>query len=312
MNKKKLSEFFGAKDSFFLVNGSTGGIFTMLASALKAGDRVLVSRNCHISVINACSMLGYIPIFINQEVLPEFNLTAGIDLKKIEELIIKYAPKALLITSPNYFGICCDIENIAKISHKYNIPLLVDEAHGAHFSVSDKLFPQSAVRLGADLVVQSAHKTLNAVNQTAFLHYNSKIIHYDRVKKVYSSFQTSSPSYVLCSSAEEAVTELVCDGFGKWSKVLEYTNDLKNKLKDLFLVLDYDYVGKSNIFDLDKTRIVINFKEYDVTGFEISQKLRKEYNIDIEMADLYNIVLIPTPANKKSDFDLLYKAISER
>ncbi len=305
--KKALSDFFGSADTFFLVNGSTGGIHTMLVSVCDFGDTVLISRTCHSSVINACSLFGINPVFIEQEILGEFDIPKGVNPQKLAELIKAYKPKAVLITSPNYFGICSDLSEIARIVHSYNIPLLVDEAHGAHFCTDKNIFPKSAMMSGADMSVQSAHKTLNSPNQTALLHYNSNIIDYERVKKVYGMLQTSSPSYLLCAACECAVSELSTTGIDKWRRLYCNVSLLKENLSAYYKILDK--TEKADISDLDKTRIVINLCDYDCTGFEISQILTKEYNIDIEMADLKNLVLIPTPANSNSDFECLYNAL---
>lgn len=307
--KKLCADFFGAFDSFFLVNGSTGGIYTMLASVCSHGDSLIVSRNCHCSVINACTLLGIKPIFTNQPIIDGFNIPGGTSADEISGLIKKYNPKAVFVTSPNYFGLCSDLKAIAQIAHSYNIPLLVDEAHGAHFNASKELFPLSAMASGADMCVQSAHKTLNSPNQTAFLHFNSEIIDYNKVKAVCSMLQTSSPSYLMCAAADYARAELEQSGTNGWDKLCLKMKELKGKLSKYYKILDNSIFGSYFVSDLDTTRLVINLSDYDVTGFEFSKRLRKEFNIDVEMQDLYNIVLIPTPANTDSDLEQLYNAL---
>ena len=304
--KKLCADFFGAYDSFFLVNGSTGGIYTMLASVCTNGDCIIISRNCHCSVINACTLLGIKPVFIEQPILDSFNIPGGINPNEIRKLIEIHNPKAVFITSPNYFGICSDLKAIAKIAHSYKIPLLVDEAHGAHFNADKNRLPLSAMACGADLCVQSAHKTLNSPNQTAFLHYNSKIIDYNRVKTVFSMLQTSSPSYLMCAAADYARAHLEKN---TWNELVLKVTELKSKLSPYYKILDKSVIGNDNIFDLDISRIVINLSDYDITGFEFSEILRIRFNIDIEMQDLYNIILIPTPANSYDDFNNLFNAL---
>jgi len=305
------SKLFKSEKTFFLVNGSTGGIYTMLASVCEFGDTILISRACHSSVINACSLLGINPVCIEQELLEDFNIPSGVNADAVDTLINKHNPKAVLIISPNYFGICSDIEKIAKTVHKYNIPLLVDEAHGAHFCSDEKIFPKTAMCSGADLAVQSAHKTLNAVNQTALLHINSTIIDKKRVERVYNMLQTSSPSYLLCASLDYAVSELLENGKNAWLELAVRVKKLKARLSKHFKILDDTYIGKYGVHDIDSTRLVINFSCYNCTGFQISEILRNKYNIDIEMADSQNIVLIPTPANRESDFKVFSEAMEE-
>ena len=306
---KKARDFYKTKDTFYLTNGSTSGIFVMLASSLKPHDKLLVSRNCHSSVINAMTLLDIEPIYINQPILEDFLVPGGIDCDLAEDLIKKHSPKAMIITSPNYYGLCCDIKKLSFICHKYNIPLLVDSAHGAHFMGNTDIFPSCAISDGADLVVESAHKTLNAVNQTALLHFNSDIVSQDTVKSTVSMLLTSSPSYLLCANLDFAISDLMENGYIAWKKVYDRVLTLKNNISKYYKVIDRNIIGKDFIFDIDETRLTINFSDYDITGFKVSEILRTEYNIDIEMADLHNIVLIPTVANNDSDFDILENAL---
>ena len=308
---KKARDFYKTKETFYLTNGSTSGIFAMLASSLKPHDKLLVSRNCHSSVINAMTLFDIEPIYINQPILEDFFVAGGIDCDLAEVLIKEHSPKAMIITSPNYYGLCCDVKKLASICHRYNIPLLVDSAHGAHFIGNTDFFPSCAISAGADMVVESTHKTLNSVNQTALLHFNSDIISHDRVKSAVSMLLTSSPSYLLCASIDFAISDLAENGYNSWKKVYDRVLKLKNNISKYYKVIDNNIIGKDFVFDIDETRLTINFSDYDTTGFEISEILRKEYNIDIEMADLHNIVLIPTISNSNSDFDILENALIE-
>lgn len=307
LNKAK--DFYKTKATFYLTNGSTSGIFAMIASSLKPHDKLLVSRNCHSSVINAMTLLDIEPIYINQPILNDFSVSGGIDCDLAEVLIKEHSPKAMIITSPNYYGICCDVKKIASVCHKYNIPLLVDSAHGAHFHGNCDIFPVNSISNGADLVVESAHKTLNSVNQTALLHYNSDIISQDKVKSAVSMFLTSSPSYLLCASIDFAISDLMENGYNSWKKVYDKVLNFKNSISEYYKIIDRNVIGKDFVFDVDETRLTINFSDYNITGFRVSEILRKEYNIDIEMADLHNIVLIPTVSNSDSDFDILENAL---
>lgn len=310
--RQAAADFFGAQESFFLVNGSTSGIYAMLAAACNPGDTVLVNRACHVSVIHACILLGLSPIFIKQDIIDTFSIPAAVNQKDVTEMLDKYPHiKAVLITSPSYYGIASDLSVLAKITHTRGIPLLVDEAHGAHFAADPGIFPKTAMSQGADLAVQSAHKTLNAINQTSYLHYSSDLIDKDRLKTVLRMLQTSSPSYVIASSADLARAELAAGGKAKWNAVYSHCEVLREKIsaKTNVRFISMMMNAKYNIEKVDETRIVMNFSAYRTTGFAIADMLRIDYNIDVEMADLLNIVCIATPANTSHDFKKLEQAV---
>lgn len=311
--KRLAAEFFGAGDTYFLVGGSTSGIFSMLAATASYGDTVIVNRASHQAVINACIILGLKPVYIPQNVIDGFSVPAGINQTDLIKIIDDNPDaKAVLITSPSYYGTCSDIETISKITRARGIPLLVDEAHGAHFAVNQNLFPNTALSQGADLVVQSAHKTLNAMNQAAYLHVSGDIVNRKRLEKVLAMYQTSSPSYPIIATADMARAELDSkSGRNAWRVVYDNCERFRNNISSK---TDVEFIstmlnGKYNINSVDETRIVMNFSAYKITGFEIAKRLRENYNIDVEMADLFNVVAIATPANTAKDFIKLTNAI---
>lgn len=302
-----IAKIAGADESFIMVNGSTGGIFTMLSSVLKRGDKLLVSRACHMSVINACVTLGIEPVFCEQKLYKKYSLTGEVNIDDLEEKLEKYSFKAVIITSPNYFGMVSDIKKIAEILNKKGIPLLVDAAHGAHFFAGDFL-PQSPVRLGADMVIESTHKTLNALNQSAVLHVKYGKVDIERVREMSMFFQTSSPSYPIAATAESAIKEIE-ENKELWEKTYKYSKAIKEEIRKN---TDINIPGKEDgIFDIDETRLLFNFSNYDITGYMVCDILRDRYNIDVEMADRENIVLIATPSNEYSDFCILKEALCE-
>ena len=253
-----------------------------LGTLLSAGD-------CHMSVINTCALLGINLKLFPKEIDSSFSVPKGTGTLK-EHLTDDI--DAVIITSPNYYGICSDIKNTAEECHAKNIPLLVDEAHGAHF-IANNLFPQTAVKY-ADAVCQSAHKTLNAMNGSSYLHINGDLIDRKRLEKSLYMFQSSSPSYVIASSADIARDELT-DG-AMWEKTYDMCKSFKEKITD---------TGIKLLENDDMTRLVLNFSNLDITGFDVDDILSNN-GIDIEMADLFNIVLIVTPSNTQSDMDVLF------
>ena len=289
-----LSALYKAERSFIMTGGSTAGVQVMLSSVLKPGDTVLAASDCHMSVINTCALCGF-----RLRMLPtEYNSEFGISMR-FREFGIPTDVKAVIITSPNYYGIVKDIKSIARKCHEADIPLLVDEAHGAHFIGSEKL-PQSAVRLGADMVCQSAHKTLNALTGAAYLHISGSRIDIRRVKRAIAAFETSSPSYPIAASADAARATLAEISYEEIIDECERFREAITRATDI-RVLDND----------DITRIVLNFSAYNISGFKVSEMLSEHFGIDAEMSDRFNLVLIAAPWNRHSDFMELFSALCD-
>ena len=201
-SKEIISKTFGAEESYFLVNGSSCGIIASIMACLSPNEHILVARNCHISVYNGIILSGALPIYIYPTI--KYNIPCGIDIENIKKAIEKYKNiKAFILTSPTYEGFVCDIEKISNFLHKNNIILIVDEAHGAHFNFSNN-FPKSALQCGADIVIQSFHKTLPAFTQCGVLHLKSKIVDKHKLEKCLPIIQTTSPSYMFMMSIEYA------------------------------------------------------------------------------------------------------------
>lgn len=292
-SKQLLSKLYNSEESYILTCGSTAGIQAMIAACVKRGGTLLAAADCHMSVINACALLGIKLKFIPREIDGEFMTSKRLFV--IEEFID--GADAVIITSPTYYGLCSDIETISRSCHNRGIPLLVDEAHGAHFA-SDSRFPENAITLGADITVNSAHKTLNALTGAAYLHFKSDMVNKNRLEKALTMFQTSSPSYVIAASADLAREEIERGGR---NETIEKCEKFKNRIKDS---TEIKFLENDDI-----TRLVLNLSAYETTGFEVNNKLSCEFGIDIEMADLVNLVLIATPSNTDEDFDSLYNAI---
>lgn len=293
-----ISKHYGSEKSYIVTGGSTACIQAMLSGNLGIGDTVLASADCHMSVVNTCALCGFNLRFIPKNI-DSYNVMRK--LAPIEPLLEKYPDiKAVIITSPTYYGICEDIGALAKACHSKGIPLLVDEAHGAHFGACEAL-PKSALALGADAVCQSAHKTLNALTGAAFLHLSGEYINKSRTEAALNMFSTSSPSYVIAASAELAIAE---PDFAKsWSDICKSCTELADKIRKNTKIC----VLPNN----DPTRLVLNFSQYCIRGTEVSQILCEKYAIDVEMADRDNIVLIVTPSNTRDDLETLYNALCE-
>ena len=277
-----LSKFYGSKQSFILTCGSTSCVQAMILSTLSHGDTLLASRDCHISVINICAVAGIKIKFSDN--ISDTDFTDGV--------------KAVLVTSPNYYGIVKDIKRISEICHKNGVVLLVDEAHGAHFTNQFGL-PQTAVKLGADMVCHSAHKTLNALTGAAYLHIATDRIDINRATRAIRMLHTTSPSYMIAASADIARATLEKQDY---TAIIDECKEFKEAVLK---------AGIKSLENDDPTRLVLDFSEYEVTGFEIADKLSENHGIDVEMADLVHIVLIVTPYNRHSDFMYLFHALKD-
>ncbi len=199
-----LAKAYKSKASFFLVNGSTVGNLSMIFACLKSGTQVLVQRNCHKSIMNGLRLVDATPIFLSQKVELKLGIPKGVTLESVQSAIKRFPnAKAIILTYPSYYGTVFDLETIIRFAHDHNIIVLIDEAHGAHL-VAGEPFPKSALSLGADIVVQSAHKTLPAMTMSSFLHINSDRINVGRVKEYLTMLQSSSPSYPLILSLDLA------------------------------------------------------------------------------------------------------------
>ncbi|MDD6328742.1 MAG: aminotransferase class I/II-fold pyridoxal phosphate-dependent enzyme [Eubacteriales bacterium] len=309
----ELRGVYGTAKSYYVVNGSTGAILTAIAACAKQNDVILVARNCHKSVYNAVQMLGLRPVYIEPENLytdeVHPKLAGPVTVSHIRDAVAKLqrdenATKicAMVLTSPSYEGIVSDIAGIAEYLHKQDIKLIVDEAHGAHLPFICEL-PDSAVSLGADLVVQSLHKTMAALTQTALLHVcDASLI--EVVERWMQVFMSSSPSYIFLCSMEEAVAR-ACKT--DTSSYIENLRGARSKIKELSSIhlLEVSGVLAQARGCLDETRLVLWKNHADgtrVSGMQFLRLLEEQGNIVVEMAGADYVVLISTMEDTKEDF----------
>ena len=310
MSQNQLARIYGAERSFYLLNGASSGILAALTLCLKQNDMIIVDRNCHKSVINAIILLGLLPIFVEPVYMHRFGFGGGFDYAALERTVSTFPnAKAMLITSPNYYGVVSDVEKITTLAHTNNMFMIVDEAHGAHFNFCDKL-PKSAVEYGADFVVQSASKTLGGLNGSAFLHVNCNNFLNKEILAAISMYQTSSASYAAMAVLEKSVFEAENhkERYDKMLSAVAEAADYVNNNSNAYW-LDDEITGSADVFAYDKTRIVINFAFSGVSGYDAAQILNSRFDIKVELCDDLNIVCIFTPYNKISDVKKLAKAI---
>ena len=305
---------FGARESFFLVNGASCGLQAMITATCMPGDEIIIDRNCHAAVFSALILTGVIPRYIYPAYNKELGVIGGICPNDIKQALQQYPKaKAVLITCPTYHGICSDIKQIAQIVHQHQKVLLVDEAHGAHFCFHSKL-PISAMEAGADMCVQGAHKTLPALTQSALLHINhTQSVNVERIKSALKLFQTTSPSFILMTYLDIARHIMEQQGQQKLERVICTANNIRDDLnqKDYIYCIDRKVIGKDNIYDVDATRFTVHFHNGTRTGYEVAKILNQKFNIQVEMADIYNIVCILSVGDYKKDLKDLCRAIKQ-
>jgi len=298
---------FGADYSIFLVNGSTAGIHIMVNSVAKQGEKLIIGRDCHRSVLNALALSKVDPVFVLPEIDQENRIPLCINARDLEKALRDNPDvQGILITRPNYYGIAASVRVIAETARRYNVPLLVDEAHGAHF-VFHSAFPEPAVKAGAELCVQSLHKTLPALTQTAILHGKDNLIPRKKVEMFSSMLQTTSPSYLFMASIDFARDYMEREGRELYQRLWQIIDAFDRELERIPGIkrVGTEYKG----FETDFSRIVLSFKDTSLTGYQAEEILRTEYGIVAEMADRYNLVLIATPFHTEEDFKKLLYAL---
>jgi arginine decarboxylase len=304
------AEAFGAEKTWFLVNGSTCGIEAAILATCRMGDKIILPRNVHSSVISGLILSGAIPIFINPEYNEDLDIAYSITPETVKATLIKHPDaKAVLIVYPTYYGVCGDLKSIAQITHQYNIPLIVDEAHGAHFAFHPEL-PTSALSVGADLTVQSIHKTLGAMTQASMLHIQGKRIDIDRVNKALQLVQSTSPSFILLASLDAARQQMAIHGKNLLSQTLELANIAKKKINTIpgLSVLQLPQYDNSGFLVLDQTRLTVNVSQLGITGF-IADDLINNLGVTPEFSSLQNLIFIISIGNTESDIQKLIQTL---
>ncbi|WP_160725696.1 aminotransferase class I/II-fold pyridoxal phosphate-dependent enzyme [Bacillus sp. USDA818B3_A] len=281
-----LAGLYGTKKSFFLVNGSTAGNLAMIMAACQEGSTVLVQRNCHKSVLNGLKLAKVRPIFLEPEINQEWRTAGGVSVKTVQQAISRYPEvKAMILTYPNYYGIVYELKEIIELAHINHIPVLVDEAHGPHFIIGDP-FPVSALNLGADLVVHSAHKTLPAMTMGSFLHVNTNLVNLGKVKEYLGIFQSSSPSYPIMASLDISRNYLALYDQEDLDCLLAEINHFKNELVKLETIKVLTFPEGHG----DPLRITVQSR-CGLSGFDL-QKRFEVFGIFTELADPYNVLFI--------------------
>ncbi|WP_414542413.1 aminotransferase class I/II-fold pyridoxal phosphate-dependent enzyme [Nostoc sp. CCY0012] len=296
---------FGASQTWFLVNGSTCGIEAAILATCGTGDKIIMPRNVHSSAIAGLILSGAIPIFLNPEYDPVLDIAHSITPEAVEAALQQHPDtKAVLTVYPTYYGVCGDIQAIAHITHQYNIPLLVDEAHGAHFAFHPQL-PTPALAAGADLTVQSIHKVLGAMTQASMLHVQGQRINIDRVSKALQLVQSTSPSYILLASLDAARQQMALQGNALMSRTLQLADTARTRISQI------PGLSVLQMPNLDRTRLTVTVSGLGFTGFDAEEILDEQLGVTAEFASWQNVTFIISLGNTPEDIEKLVQGFTK-
>lgn len=306
------AQAFGAESAFFMVGGTTSSVQAMIMSSCKAGDKIILPRNVHRSVINALILCGAIPVYVSPGLDKRLGIPLGMAVADVAAAIeANRDAKAVLVNNPTYYGICSDLKRITALAHDAHMLVLADEAHGTHFYFGDGL-PVSAMAAGADMAAVSMHKTGGSLTQSSFL-LCGKGVNAGYVRQMINLTQTTSGSYLLLSSLDLARMNLATNGKAIFAKTLELANYARQEINK---VGGYDAFGKElvngdTVFDFDLTKLSVHTLEIGLAGIEVYDLLRDEYGIQIEFGDLGNLLAIISAGDRALEIERLISALSE-
>ena len=306
------ADAFGAAHAYFMVGGTTSSVQSMILTACKAGDKIILPRNVHRSVINALVLCGAEPVYVDPDVDKHIGIALGMELSQVEQAILAHPDaSAVFVNNPTYYGICSDLRSIVKIAHEHDMLVLVDEAHGTHLSFNESL-PVSAMEAGADMAAVSMHKSGGSLTQSSLLLLGENV-NTRYVEQIINLTQTTSASYLLLSSLDISRRNLALRGresFEKVAKMAEYAREEINSIGGYY-AYGKDIVNGGSIFDFDVTKLSVYTRDIGLTGIEVYDLLRDEYDIQIEFGDIGNILAYISIGDRIQDIERLVGALED-
>lgn len=322
------AELWGARESLFVINGTTGAIQAMLVGTLSPGDKVLVPRNAHRSIMGGIILAGAVPIYIQPEIDTRLGIAMGLSVATVKQAIKEHPEaKALVAVYPTYYGFCCDLQRIGELVHEANMLLLVDEAHGAHLRFGRDL-PKQAIELGADVVAQSTHKLLGSMTQTSMLHIGSNRVEAERIRQAASLLQSTSPNQLLLASLDIARLQMAQEGVQRVNRAVELAQWLRKKIneipglycpgKEIWAGQEAGQLmaGSKDLSDvgavaLDWAKVTVNLAGLDISGQEAELLLRHQWKVQCELSDPENLLFIISMADTQREADRLLQVLQE-
>src|SRR6056297_2962161 len=308
-----LAKAYSGDNGYFLVNGTSSGVKAMIMAVCNPGDKIIVPRNAHKSALSALILSGAVPVYVQPEYDYEYGMFQGVELEEIKKSINKNKDaKAVLIINPTYYGAVSDLKSIVEYAHKYKIAVLVDEAHGAHFNFHDEL-PLSSMEAGADIAAVSTHKTGGSLTQSSVILSQGDLVNPKIIRKFLNLNGTTSSSYLLMASIDIARKNLALNGKKIFDNILHLSRYGRNEINKIygFKAFGKEIIGKPGVFNFDETKLVVNSCALGITGFELSDILRDEYNIQVELGDSYNILAVVSLGDDFNSINILIEPLKD-
>lgn len=306
------ADAFGAAHAFLMVGGTTSAVQGMILSVCKAGDKIILPRNVHKSVINALVLCGAVPVYVNPEVNSMLGISLGMEIGQVERAIEENPDAvAIFVNNPTYYGICSDIRTIVRLAHEKGMKVLADEAHGTHLYFGKNL-PVSGMEAGADMAAVSMHKSGGSLTQSSLLLLNEGV-NADYVRQIINLTQTTSASYLLLSSLDISRRNLALRGEESFAKVVEMAEYARQEINSIggYYAYGRELVNGTSIFDYDVTKLSVYTLENGLAGIEVYDLLRDEYDIQIEFGDICNILAYISIGDRIQDIERLVGALAD-
>jgi arginine decarboxylase len=307
------AEAFHADATFFSVQGTSTAIMTMVLSVVGPKDEILVPRNVHKSVLTAIMLADAHPIFLEPEVDKNLGIAHGLSVETVQQALVNHpSAKALVVINPTYFGVAADLARLVQAAHAQGVPVLVDEAHGVHTGFHEGM-PPSAMQAGADMAATSVHKLGGSMTGSSILNVRAGLVDPRHVQVVLSMLTTTSTSYLLLASLDVARMELALNGRDRIEYAIQLAEQTRRQINDIdgLYCVGEEILKSSATYALDPTKLTISVKQLGIRGYDVEGMLREEYNIEVELSDLYNILCIVSWGDTESDTQALVDALSE-
>lgn len=308
-----LADLYNVDEALFSINGTTGGIMTMIIGTIDAKEKIILPRNVHKSIINSLILSGAYPIFVMPDTDPETGIANGVKIDNyIKAMDENPDAKAVFVINPTYFGVTSNIKKLAKEAHERNMIVIADEAHGSHLYFHEDL-PLGAMASGADISSVSLHKTFGSLTQSSAILINKERINVSRIKKVYAMLSSTSPNHILLASIDVARKRMALDGHKLLSNTLDLARKTRERINKIrgFHCLDKSYLDGNGRFDIDETKLVINTSEVGLSGFEIFKLMREVENVQMELGEISELLAIFTIGTTQKDADRLVEGLQK-
>ena len=306
------ADAFGAAHAFLMVGGTTSSVQSMVLSVCKKGDKIILPRNVHRSVINALVLCGATPIYVNPDMDRRLGIALGMRLSQVERTVSEHPDAvAVLVNNPTYYGICSDLKRIVELAHGHGMRVLADEAHGTHFYFGEKM-PLSAMAAGADMASVSMHKSGGSLTQSSFL-LTGPDVSPGYVRQIINLTQTTSASYLLLASLDISRRNLALRGRQEFAKVTALAEYARKEINQIggYYAYTAELINGDSIFDFDRTKLTVNTLGIGLAGIEVYDLLRDEYDIQMELGDIANVLAYISIGDRERDTERLIGALEE-